>query len=136
MLIDLTDNTRRIRGMHSGQPMSYLRNAGLAGVGDYQIDRTSGGVDGLGDYQIDRTSGGVDGLGDGLTLPDTDTITKMNSEAVFLLNLQRTASGQAPLPVSSSAPTVNVGLSNESKALVLGVGAVLAIMLFGGRKRR
>ncbi len=66
---------------------------------------------------------------------DPAVITAVNSEAVFLLNLYRSATGQAPLPPQSTAPTVNVGLSPEAKNMLMIAGVGLLAVFLLAKKR-
>lgn len=63
------------------------------------------------------------------------TMTAINSEAVFIANLWRSMTGQAPLPAQSAAPSVNVGLTAEAKNMLLIGGGVLAFILLRKKHR-
>lgn len=139
MIIDLTNNTNRIADFQSGQPMAYLRRAGLAAM--HNRPRFQGGTD-LGALGINRRRRGATsqahGLGDLTDITGVDPtspvqtgidMTKVNAEALYLVNLARGAFGAAPLPGQTYAPTVNVGLSDSTKTLIgVGIAAVVLSM--------
>lgn len=102
MLIDLTNNTNRIPAFMSQQPQAFLRSRGFMGMR------------GLGDYY------GMNG--NDASSFDPGIITAINAEALYLLNLVRANEGKAPLPAQQYAPTVNVGVSDGAKTLLL-IGA-------------
>jgi len=57
----------------------------------------------------------------------TSLATGFNSELVFLDNLVRANQGQSQLPISATAPSVNVGLTSGTMMIVaaLGIGALV-----------
>jgi len=63
--------------------------------------------------------------------------TAINGEIGWLVNLTRGIQGKAPLPASVSAPTVNVGISDDIRKLVIyggvGLGAILLVRMLKKR---
>jgi hypothetical protein len=58
------------------------------------------------------------------------------SQDLYQLNLERVRQGLPPVDAQSVSPQVNVGLSSDAKTmLLLGGGALLAILLFGQMRR-
>ena len=80
------------------------------------------------------------GLTDDIDLSDMSIweklMTTYNSQRVFDLNLERAQRGLAPIPLSISAPSVNVGLNAQTQqTLIIGAAIIGALFLFG-RKRK
>lgn len=93
------------------------------------------GLGGLFDMTGQATvPGQVDASGNPML--DPAVITAVNSEAVFLLNLYRQATGQPVIPPQNAAPTVNFGLSPDAKnMLMLGGAGLLAVILLAKKRR-
>ena len=66
---------------------------------------------------------------------DPALITAINAEAVFVANLYRSLTGQAPLPPQATAPTVNVGLTAEAKNMLILAALGLGVYFFTRRRR-
>lgn len=94
--------------MNFAEPRAYLKRAGLAGLTDF------------GSMTMDNVSQGM---------------TALNSEAVFLINLQRAREGLPPLNVAASSPTVNVAMSPETRNMLLvGAAGLLGVLLLAKRR--
>lgn len=82
--------------------------------------------------EVDPVAAAIDAsVGDGAATPTETTDwakigTAINSETLFLTNLFRQSQGKPPLP-ANTAPTVNVGVSDDTKRLIVGGGIALLI---------
>jgi len=115
MLIDRANNTSAIPGLQSQQPQATLRKRGLMGLG------------------------AAHGLGQDAPVPSDanswqEIVGGVNSELLYLINIDRLTSGKTPIPAEHAAPSVNVGLTPETRNIALLAGAgILALFLFARR---
>lgn len=152
MVINLLDNTDRISELQSRQPHAFLRRAGLMGIGSYPIDSvTELGADPRSDRYVQQTGDifregtnaiGLAGLGEatdptGFSMSDMQNVIPMlNTEWLYIENMMRAKAGKPLLPVQQLAPTVNVGVSQDTTRAAVGIAAVIALAVMFARKRR
>lgn len=66
---------------------------------------------------------------------DPQTVTAMNAEAGYLVNLYRQATGQPPIDPRTNAPTVHVGIDPATQKLLI-AGGLVAVLLWARSRRR
>ena len=111
MIIDRANNTSAIPGLQSQQPQASLRKGGLMGLGQEAPNPADAN-------SWQEIVGGV------------------NSELLYLINIDRLQSGKTPIPAEHAAPSVNVGLTPETRNVALLAGAgILGLILLAKRSR-
>lgn len=103
--------------MKFAQPRAFLTKSGLAGVGQSVAASEMSSM--FSDWNMDSVS---------------KAMTALNSQTVFLLNLQRQNEGLQPLNVQTASPAVNVGITPEAQKVVIGLGLVAALAFFLSRR--
>ena len=93
--------------MNFAQPRAYLRRSGLAGIGNAAAQQEM-----FADWNMDGVS---------------RAMTALNSQTVFLMNLNRQNEGLPPLDVRTASPAVNFGMTPETRNVLLGIGILGAI---------
>jgi hypothetical protein len=114
---------------------------------DYALQKfaTVRGMSGLG--QTDETATGAEAVASDSftfdsflqTLKDLVPVytSYQLSQDLYQLNLERVRQGLPPVDAQSVSPQVNVGLSSDMRMLLMvGGGALLAVLLFGQMRRR
>lgn len=126
------NNTDAIPFFRSQVPQSYLGAvAQLAGMGAVIQELTT--------FAPAETHTALAGVSDSLPPAATDAVdmtTKINAELFYVGNLYRNLTGQPPLP-SSAAPTVQVGISEETKKMLIvggGIGLLALAMALHGKR--
>lgn len=118
--------------------MQIMSNNGRFGVAN-PLRANPQGMRGLGSFLPvswgDTTQTPGDTVAGSFTF-DPATVTAINSELVFLTNWWRQVNGQQPLALAQSAPTVNVGLNQDTRnLLLLGAAGVLAVILLKPKRK-
>jgi hypothetical protein len=100
------------------------------------------------DMRVPFHGGGLAGIDDGsgeessalqdITGAIRDLVTSYNQQKILEANIDRAARGLPPINTSLLAPTYNVGLTSDTKNMLIIGGVVLAaiLLLNGGRGRR
>lgn len=114
-IIGIPDNTVMIRGASYETPQSFFRGRNVGRVGWFQP-------------QAPITES-----------PSTTemAIAALNSELIFIQDTVRAARGLPPLPRSDLQPSLQFGLTPETRnVLLIGLAGVLTVYLVSRRRRR
>lgn len=83
-----------------------------------------------------KSRGTLAGIFDNWSADDIQKATTgVNSELLYLTNLQRINNGLPPINAANAAPSVNVGLDPQLKTALMVGGGLLLLVMLAKRKR-